>query len=122
MEEDRHLRAKRAVEVDAAADDAGWKPGVGQLLGLVLALLLIGAAILLGVTTGAGFIIILPVILVALIIAFITVRGSARARQVAGACPHCGARIRTPAHIAELDCESCGKRVELRGKEFVRAG
>jgi hypothetical protein len=118
MEEDRHLRAKRDV---AGMDTGGWKPGAGLLVGSALALILLVAAIVLGLTTGLGLVVAVPLALVALVIAFFAFTGGGRPRRNTGACPYCGARIEAPSHIAELDCPACRRRVEIRDGMPVRA-
>ena len=110
MKEEGYVKAKRA---EGRVDDSGWKPGVGQLLGLVLGALLVIAAIILGVTTSLPFILAVPVGLVGLVLAVLVFRG-AGPRRVTAPCPHCGATVNVPSHISEFDCPNCGRRMETR--------
>jgi hypothetical protein len=115
MEEDRFSREKRA---EGRADDAGWSPGVGQIAGLVLCVILLLAVIILGVTTGIGFVFAIPLVLLAVVVAVVLFRGKApRAETV---CPNCNARVAAPAHIAEFDCPSCATRLEVGAGGDVR--
>lgn len=108
MEEDRFTKQKRA---EGRADDVGWSPGVGQILGVVLAALLLLATIVLGLTTGIGFIFAIPLVLLVVVVLVIFFRGKPpRALTV---CPGCNARVNAPAHIAEFNCPSCGTRLEI---------
>ncbi len=108
MEEDRFTRQKRA---EGRADDAGWSPGVGQILGVVLCVILLLAVIILGVTTGIGFVFAIPLVLLVVVAAILFFRGrTPRAQTV---CPNCNARVNVPEHIAEFDCPSCRTRLEV---------
>lgn len=115
MEEDRFTRNRREA---GAPEPSGWKPGGLQLLGLALSFLLLIAALVLGLTSGVGFIVTVPLVLIALIIPVMMFMGAGRPRRIAGACPFCGAMVTTQAHIAELDCPSCTKRIEWREGKF----
>ncbi|MDQ3805363.1 MAG: hypothetical protein M3416_16225 [Acidobacteriota bacterium] len=117
MKEEGYVKAKRAA---GQAEAGGWKPGVGQLLALVLGALLVIAAIILGVTTGMGLILAVPLAIVALVVALFVFRGG-RTRRAAAACPHCGAQVTVPSHISEFDCPSCGGRMETRDSGLWRA-
>jgi predicted RNA-binding Zn-ribbon protein involved in translation (DUF1610 family) len=118
MKEESYVKAKRA---EGRIDEGGWKPGVGQLLGLVLGVLLIVAAIILGVTTGLGLIFAVPLGIVGLALALVVFRGG-RTRRVASTCPHCGAAVTVPSHISEFDCPHCGGRMETRDSGLRGAG
>jgi len=110
MEEDRFTRAKRD---EGRQGEGGWRPGVGQLVGLVVGAILLLAALVLGVTTGIGMLL-LVMFAVVLIVALL-VLGRGGRKEAAGACPHCGAAFNFPSHMSEFNCPSCGKRVESRG-------
>jgi Flp pilus assembly protein TadB len=110
MEEDRFTRAKRAEET---AGEGGWRPGVGQLVGLVIGAILLLAALILGVTTGIGMVVLVLLGLVVIVVLLALMRGGRK--EAAGACPHCGAAFNFPSHMSEFNCPSCGKRVESRG-------
>jgi predicted RNA-binding Zn-ribbon protein involved in translation (DUF1610 family) len=115
MEEDRFTREKRDA---GGADDSGWSPGVGQIVGIVLAGLLLLATIILGVTTGIGFVFAIPLVLLVVVVLVILFRGKPpRALTV---CPDCNARVNAPAHIAEFNCPSCGGRLEIGAGGDVR--
>ncbi len=115
MEEDRFTKEKRAA---GGADDVGWSPGVGQIVGIVLAVLLLLAAIILGVTTGIGFVFAIPLVLLVVVVLVVLFRGKPpRALTV---CPDCNARVNAPAHIAEFNCPSCGTRLEIGAGGDVR--
>jgi DNA-directed RNA polymerase subunit RPC12/RpoP len=109
MEEDRFIKEKRAA--GHAAEDVGWSPGVGQIVGLVLCAILVLAVIILGVTTGIGFIFAIPLVLLAAVVAVVLFRG--KPRSVETVCPNCNARVGVPSHIAEFDCPGCGSRLEV---------
>ena len=115
MEEDRFTREKRA---EAGAGGAGWSPGMGQILGIVLCVILLLAAIILGVTTGIGFVLAIPLVLLVVVVGILLFRGKApRAETV---CPSCNARVNAPEHIAEFDCPACGTRLEVGAGGDVR--
>jgi DNA-directed RNA polymerase subunit RPC12/RpoP len=116
MKEDRFTKEKRAA--GSAAPDVGWSPGVGQIVGLVLCAILILAVIILGVTTGIGFVFAIPLVLLALVVAVVLFRG--KPRRVETVCPNCNARVGAPSHIAEFDCPSCGIRLEVGAGGDVR--
>ncbi|HEX8353624.1 MAG TPA: hypothetical protein VF611_12035, partial [Pyrinomonadaceae bacterium] len=101
-----------------AADDAGWSPGVGQIVGLVLCVILALAVIILGVTTGIGFVFAIPLVLLAVVVAVVLFRG--KPRTVSTVCPDCNARVDAPAHIAEFNCPACGSRLEVGAGGDVR--
>jgi DNA-directed RNA polymerase subunit RPC12/RpoP len=108
MEEDRFIRQKRAA---GRIDDGGWSPGVGQLLGVVLCVILALAVLVLGLTTGIGFVFAIPLVLLVLAVGVLLFRG--KPRTAATVCPNCNARVDAPAHIAEFDCPNCGSRLEV---------
>jgi len=116
MEEDRFIKEKRAA--GRAAEDVGWSPGVGQIVGLVLCVILILAVIILGVTTGIGFVFAIPLVLLALVVAVVLFRGTPR--RVKTVCPNCNARVGVPSHIAEFDCPACGTHLEVGAGGDVR--
>jgi hypothetical protein len=109
MEEDRFTKAKRAEGTAAAG---GWRPGVGQLVGLVIAAIFFLAAIILGVTTGVGLLVLVMAGLFVVVLLLVLLRGGRRG--AAGTCPHCGAAFNFPSHISEFNCPSCGRRLESR--------
>lgn len=117
MREDKHTAAKKAVD---GVDAGGWKPGMGQLLALALCLLLIIAAVVLGVTTGIGLLFAVPLIALVIVITLVLFRSQKAPRQLAGPCPFCGAPVTAAEHIAELDCPSCRRRIEIRDGGLVR--
>ena len=115
MEEDRFTREKRA---EAGAGGAGWSPGMGQILGIVLCVILLLAVIILGVTTGIGFVLAIPLVLLVVVVGILLFRGkTARAETV---CPNCNARVGVPEHIAEFNCPACGSRLEVGAGGAVR--
>jgi DNA-directed RNA polymerase subunit RPC12/RpoP len=116
MEEDRFTKAKRAE--GRAGDDAGWSPGVGQIVGLVLCAILLLATIILGVTTGIGFVFAIPLVLLVVVVFVVLFRG--KPERAATVCPNCNARVNAPAHIAEFNCPACGSRLEVGAGGDVR--
>ena len=108
MEEDRFTKAKRA---EGSAGGGGWSPGLGQIVGVVLCVILLLAVIILGVTTGIGFVFAIPLALLVLVVAVLLFRG--RAPRAETVCPNCNARVRVPEHIAEFNCPACGGRLEV---------
>ena len=115
MEEDRFTRNRREAGTQQAS---GWKPGGLHFLALALSFVLLILALVLGLTSGVGFIITVPLVLVALVIPVVMFLGYGRPRRIAGDCAFCGATVTTESHIAELDCPSCGKRIEWREGRF----
>lgn len=118
MKEEAFVKAKRA---EGRADEGGWRPGVGQLFGLALGVLLVVLAVILGVTTGIGLIFAVPLGIIGLILAMVVFRGGGRGRQLGAACPHCGATVTAPSHLSEFDCPHCGGRMETRDSGLLRA-
>ncbi|HEX8501517.1 MAG TPA: hypothetical protein VF659_13115 [Pyrinomonadaceae bacterium] len=116
MEEDRFTREKRAD--GSAAGGAGWSPGVGQIVGLVLCVILLLATVILGVTTGIGFVFAIPLVLIAAVVAVVLFSG--KPAKAATVCPQCNTRVDAPAHIAEFNCPSCGIRLEVGAGGDVR--
>lgn len=116
MEEDRFAREKRAA--GGAGTDAGWSPGVGQIVGVVLCVILLLAVIILGVTTGIGFVFAIPLVLLAAVVAVVLFRGKPRRAETV--CPNCNGRVNAPSHIAEFDCPACGTRLEVGAGGDVR--
>jgi hypothetical protein len=115
MEEDRFTVRKRA---EAGAGGAGWSPGVGQILGIVLCVILLLAVLILGLTTGIGFVMAIPLVLLVVVVGVLLFGGGApRAETV---CPNCNARVGAPEHIAEFDCPACGTRLEVGAGGDVR--
>ena len=115
MEEDRFVKQRRAA---GAAQDAGWSPGMGQILGIVLCVILLLAVIILGVTTGIGLVFAVPLVLLVVVVGILLFRGhTPRAETV---CPNCNARVAAPAHIAEFNCPACGSRLEVDADGAVR--
>lgn len=119
MQEDRHLRAKREAEGQNAG---GWKPGVGNLLAIILCLLLVAAAVVLGVTTGIGLLFAVPLVGVIIVVALVLFRGRGAPREFVAPCPYCGASVSAAAHLAEVNCPSCGRHVEIRDRALLKAG
>ena len=109
MEEDRFTKAKRA---EGTASEGGWRPGMGQLVGIVIAAISFLAAIILGVTTGVGLLVLVVVGLSVVVLLLALLRGGKKG--AAGACPHCGAAFNFPSHMSEFNCPSCGRRLESR--------
>ena len=108
MEEDRFTREKRA---ETGARGGGWSPGVGQILGIVLCVILLLAVIILGVTTGIGFVFAVPLVLLVVVVGVLLLRGKAPSAQTV--CPSCNARVDVPSHIAEFNCPACKTRLEV---------
>lgn len=119
MKEEDFVKARREQE---GADDGGWKPGIGQLLGVVIALILIVGSIILGLTTGIGLVFAVPIAVVGIVIGFLFLKGGARPRMISAPCPYCGTTVVVPSHISEVGCESCGAQVEVRQGRLYRAG
>ena len=117
MKEEGYVKAKRAA---GQTDAGGWRPGVAQLLVLVLGAILVIAAIILGVTTGVGLVVAVPLIVLALAAALFVFRGGGRTRRPASTCPHCGAQVTVPSHISEFDCPHCGGRMETRDSGLIK--
>ncbi len=115
MQEDRFTRQKRA---EGRADSAGWSPGLGQILGIVLCVILLLAVIILGVTTGIGFVFAVPLVLLVIVVGILLLRG--RTPKVETVCPNCNARVNAPSHIAEFNCPACGTRLEVGAGGSVR--
>jgi DNA-directed RNA polymerase subunit RPC12/RpoP len=118
MKEESFVKARRE---QTGTNEGGWKPGLGQLLGLFIAVLLLLGSVILGVTTSLGLIFAIPVAVLAVAIAFLVFKGGAAPRLIRAACPHCGATVRFPSHISETGCPSCGQQVVLRGGRLDRA-
>ncbi len=115
MQEDRFTKVKRA---EGRQDEGGWSPGGGLILGIVLCVILVLAVVVLGVTTGIGFVFAIPLILLVIVAALLLFRG--KTSRAATVCPNCNARVGVPAHIAEFDCPSCGSRLEVGAGGDVR--
>ena len=92
-----------------------------QLLGLALSAIIIIGVIVLGVTTGIGLVLAVPLFLVALTIPLLVFRGRSAANRVQSTCPYCGSAIKTPDHIAELSCPACGNKIEIRDRKLLQA-
>ena len=116
MEEDRFTTRKR--DEGGADVDAGWSPGLGQIVGLVLCVILVLAVIILGVTTGIGFVFAIPLVLLVVVAAVLLFRG--KTPSVVTVCPGCNARVDAPEHIAEFNCPACGSRLEVGAGGDVR--
>lgn len=91
---------------------------MGQILGIVLCVLLLLAVLILGVTTGIGFVFAIPLVLLVVVVGILLFRG--RTPSAATVCPNCNARVNAPAHIAEFDCPACGTRLEVGAGGDVR--
>lgn len=119
MEEDRFTKNRRSA--DAGANTvSGWRPSALHLLAFALSFVLLIVAIVLGLTTGVGFVITIPLVVVALIIPVGIFLGYGRTRKIRGTCPSCGAAVTVESHIAELDCPACRQRIEFREGRFSR--
>src|ERR671926_1851133 len=114
MQEERFTREARA----AGRIDAGWSPGLGQILGIALCVILLLAVIILGLTTGIGFVFAVPLVLLVVVVGVLLFRG--RAARAETVCPNCNARVAAPAHIAEFNCPACGTRLEVGAGGAVR--
>ncbi|HEX8293318.1 MAG TPA: hypothetical protein VF570_16275 [Pyrinomonadaceae bacterium] len=115
MEEDRFTEQKRA---EAGARGGGWSPGMGQILGIVLCVILLLAVLVLGLTTGIGFVLAIPLMLVVVVVAVLLFRG--KTPSAVTVCPNCNARVDAPEHIAEYNCPACGSRLEVGAGGDVR--
>jgi DNA-directed RNA polymerase subunit RPC12/RpoP len=91
---------------------------MGQILGIVLCVILILAIIILGVTTGIGFVFAIPLVLLVVVVGVILFRG--RTPRAETICPNCNARLNAPTHIAEFNCPACGTRLEVGAGGDVR--
>jgi hypothetical protein len=114
MREERFTREARA----AGRADAGWSPGMGQILGVVLCVLLLLAVLILGLTTGIGFVMAIPLVMVVVVVGILLFRGGTP--RTATVCPNCNARVNPPSHIAEFNCPACGTRLEVGAGGDVR--
>jgi DNA-directed RNA polymerase subunit RPC12/RpoP len=110
MQEDRFVKAKRA---EGRVAEGGWRPGLGPLVGVVLCLIALLAVIILGVTTGIGIVLAVPLGVVIVAAALVLLRWTPGRAGVS--CPNCGARVGVPEHITEFDCPACGTRLERVG-------
>ena len=108
MQEDRFIRAKRE---EGRIGEGGWRPGLGPLVVVVLGVVFVLGAIVLGVTTGIGFLFAVPVGVVLLAAGLVMFRG--KVARVATVCPECNARVPVPEHIVEFNCPNCGSRLEV---------
>lgn len=109
MREENFVKERRAR---TGTNEGGWKPSTAGLLGLALSGLLLVTSIVLGVTTGVGLLVAVPLAVLAIGIALVTLRGRASPAMRTLTCPSCGAGVEVASHIAEVSCPSCGTQVE----------
>ena len=111
MREEDFVKERRAR---TGTNEGGWKPSTAGLLGLVLSVLLLIASIVLGLTTGIGLLIAIPLAVIAVGIAVVTLRGRASPEMRTLKCSSCGTSVSVGSHIDEVDCPSCGRQIEAR--------
>lgn len=86
-------------------------------------LLFIGGLVIsltLGQGTTIGLVFGIPLLLAGLIVPLLMMRGQFSQNDIAGACPYCGAAVKTSDSAIRLECPSCSQLVAVRDGALYR--
>lgn len=114
------MEVKRPASVKAGRtfDGAyGFSFAIG--LGLILFIGGLVLSLTLGEGSGAGLLFGIPLLLAGLILPLFMMRDIFAGHSVEGACPACGAFIKTSDATIKLNCPGCGKALLVQETKFV---
>ena len=87
-------------------------------IGLVLFIAGLVISLTLGSGSNLGLIFGVPLLVAGLVVPLIMMRGFFTQNEVAGACPHCSAPIKTLDSTIRLQCPTCQGVVGVRGEKL----
>jgi predicted RNA-binding Zn-ribbon protein involved in translation (DUF1610 family) len=87
-------------------------------IGLVLFIAGLVISLTLGSGSSLGLIFGVPLLFAGLLVPLIMMRGFFKQNEVTGACPHCGAQIKTLDSTIQLQCPACGGVVGVRDEKL----
>ena len=90
-------------------------------IGLVLFIAGLVISLTLGEGTTIGLIFGIPLLIAGIAVPLFMMRDQFKQTEVTGACPYCGAAIKTSDATIRLECPACGGLVEVREMKLYRA-
>ena len=89
-------------------------------IGLVLFIAGLVISLTLGQGNTIGLVFGIPLLLAGLIVPLLMMRGQFGQSEITGACPYCGADIKTSDSAIGLECPSCNQLVVIKDRELAR--
>ena len=90
-------------------------------VGLALFIAGLVISLTLGEGTSIGLIFGIPLLVAGLVIPVFMMRDLFKTNEIKAPCPNCGATIRTSDATLQLQCQSCGKVINVREEELFLA-
>jgi len=116
MNQDRPEVAKPGRTFDSA-----YSFSFSITLGLVLFIAGLVISLTFGQSATIGLIFGIPLLLAGLILPLIMMRDLFQRNEVDGACPYCGAPIKTSDATIRLNCPSCKRLIEVKDASLHRS-
>ncbi|MDQ2975355.1 MAG: hypothetical protein M3R69_08085 [Acidobacteriota bacterium] len=100
--------------------DSAYSFSFAIALGLILFIAGLVISLTLGEGTSIGLVFGIPLLLAGLILPLFMMRDLFTKNDVAGACPYCGAPIKTSDATIRLECPACNHLVGVREEKFYQ--
>jgi predicted RNA-binding Zn-ribbon protein involved in translation (DUF1610 family) len=113
------MSAKQPVTAKPArTPDSAFTFSFAIAIGLILFIAGLVVSLTLGGGSSVALIFGLPLLFAGLLVPLFMMRQFFTRNEVTGACPHCGASIRTSDATIRLACPSCQRIVGVRNEDF----
>jgi hypothetical protein len=100
--------------------DSAYSFSFAIALGLILFIAGLVISLTLGAGTSIGLIFGIPLLIAGLVLPLFMMRDLFTKNDVAGACPYCGAPIKTSDATIRLQCPACKQLVGVREEKFYQ--
>jgi predicted RNA-binding Zn-ribbon protein involved in translation (DUF1610 family) len=115
------MSAKDPTSKSGRTPDSAYSFSFAIALGLLLFIAGLVISLTLGEGTSIGLIFGIPLLLAGLVLPLFMMRNLFTKNDVAGACPYCGATIKTSDATIRLECPACQRLVVVREAKFYQA-